>query len=185
MHRLIQQTIVTVLGIAAATLSCAQTQPPTSQQDQAARTARIQAALAATLAPPDTLIILQRDGCEGPCPVYRLVLFADGTVLYQGQYHVRRTGFAKGGIAPEALIKLVADIDASGFFQLDNNYGDGNTEHCDAVDNGRPRVIITVSSQGRAKTVLHHHRCRGAIPDRITALEDRIDQAAGTALWIK
>jgi len=184
LHRL-QRSIVTVLGIAAASLSSAQTQQPTSQQDQAARTASIQAALAATQAPPDTLIILQRDGCEGPCPVYRLVLFADGTILYQGQYHVRRTGLLKGSIAPEALIKLLVDIDASGFFQLANNYGDGNTKNCDTVDNGRPLITLTVSSKGRAKTVLHHHRCRGAVPDRITALEDRIDQAAGTAQWIK
>src|ERR1051325_5812172 len=71
---------------------------------------------------PDTLITLQRGACEARCAVYRLVIFADGTVIWEGEHFVKRPGLIKGGISPEALTKLIADLDTGGFFQLENNY---------------------------------------------------------------
>ena len=52
---------------------------------------------------PDTLITLQRGACEQRCAVYRLVIFADGTVIYEGRHFVRRTGLIRSGISPEVL----------------------------------------------------------------------------------
>ena len=134
---------------------------------------------------PDTLITLQRDACESRCAVYRLVIFADGTVIYEGRYFVRHAGLIKSGISPEVLNKLIGDLEAGGFFQLDNNYGYGNNNGCESMDPDRPMAILSVSNQGRSKTVLHHHRCIGPVPNRITDLEDRVDVAVGVAKWIK
>lgn len=134
---------------------------------------------------PDTLITLQRGACESRCAVYRLVIFADGTVIYDGRYFVRRQGLIQSGISPEALNRLIADLEAGGFFQLDNNYGYGNDKGCESIDSDAPMAILSVSNQGRSKTVLHHHRCVGAASKRVTALEDLVDRAVGTAKWIK
>jgi len=134
---------------------------------------------------PDTLITLQRGACEHRCAVYRLVIFADGTVIYEGQYFVRRAGLIKSGISPEVLAKLVKDLDAGGFFQLETNYGYGNSGHCDSMESDGPLAILSVSNQGRSKTVLHSHRCVGAVPNRLTELEDKVDRAVGTVKWIK
>lgn len=133
---------------------------------------------------PDTLITLQRDACEDLCAVYRLVIFADGTVIYEGRYHVRRLGLIKSGISLEALTKLISDLEAGGFFQLKDNYGYGNTDNCDSVGEG-PAAILSFSNQGRSKTVLHSHGCVGAVPNRVTELEDKVDRAVGTVKWIK
>jgi hypothetical protein len=134
---------------------------------------------------PDTLITLQRGACESRCAVYRLVIFADGTVIYEGRYFVRHAGLIKSGISPEVLNKLIGDLEAGGFFQLDNNYGYGNNNGCESIDPDGPMAILSVSNQGRSKTVLHHHRCVGPIPNRITELEDRVDRATGVVKWIK
>jgi hypothetical protein len=134
---------------------------------------------------PDTLITLQRGACENRCAVYRLVIFADGTVIYEGRHFVRRAGLIKSGISPEVLNKLIADLEAGGIFQLDDNYGYGNNNGCESIDPDGPMAILSVSNQGRSKTVLHHHRCVGPVPDRITEMEDRVDRAAGVVKWIK
>ncbi len=134
---------------------------------------------------PDTLITLQRGACEQRCAVYRLMIFADGTVIYDGQYFVRRTGLIRSGITPEVLTKLMQDLETGGFFQAENNYGYGNTDRCKSMDPGRPNAILSVSNQGRSKTVLHNHSCVGPIPDRLTDLEDKVDRAVGVVKWIK
>jgi hypothetical protein len=134
---------------------------------------------------PDALITLQRGACENRCAVYRLVIFADGTVIYEGRYFVRHEGLIKSGISWEVLNKLIGDLEAGGFFQLDNNYGYGNNNGCESIDPDGPMAILSVSNEGRSKTVLHHHRCVGPVPNRITELEDLVDRAVGAAKWIK
>jgi hypothetical protein len=134
---------------------------------------------------PDTLIVLQRGACEKRCAVYRLVIFADGTVIYEGRYFVRHPGLVKSGISPEALNKLIGDLDAGGFFQMESNYGYGNTGRCDSIEAGEPMAILSVSNRGRSKTVQHSHGCAGAVPNRLTELEDKVDRAVGAAKWIK
>lgn len=136
-------------------------------------------------AAPDTLIMLQRGACEQRCAVYRLVIFADGTVIYQGEHFVRRAGLIKSGVSPAALTRLIGDIETSGFFQLEGNYGYANKDRCDSIDSDGPTAILTVSNRGRAKTILHNQGCVGTASKRLTELEDKIDRAVGVAKWIK
>jgi hypothetical protein len=136
-------------------------------------------------AAPDTLITLQRGACEARCAVYRLVIFADGTVIYQGQFYVRQAGLVKSSISPEVLAKLIGDLETGGFFQMENNYGYGGNTGCDSIDEGGPIAILSVSNQGRSKTILHDHSCVGAVPKRLTELEDKVDRAVGAVKWIK
>ncbi len=137
-------------------------------------------------AAPDTMITLQRGACEARCAVYRLVIFADGTVIYEGEYNVRRSGLVKSLISQLVLNRLIADLETDGFFELKDNYGYGNTQNCDSVDpDGGPAAILSVSNQGRAKAVLHSHRCAGLTPNRLTKMEDKVDDAVGVAKWIK
>jgi hypothetical protein len=136
-------------------------------------------------AAPDTLISLQRGACEQRCAVYRVVIFADGTVIYDGRHFVRRAGLVRGGMSPEALAQLLEELQSGGFFEMEASYGYGGTEHCDKIDGDGPAAILSVSNAGRSKTILHNHRCAGAAADRLTELEDKVDRAVGTAKWIK
>ena len=142
-------------------------------------------AVKATESAPDTLIVLQRGACEKRCAVYRLVIFADGSVIYEGRYFVRQTGLIKSSVSPEVLAKLIVDLETGGFFQLEGNYGYSNTDGCDSIDSDGPVAILSVSNKGRSKTVLHHHRCVGPVPNRVTELEDKVDRAVGAVKWIK
>jgi hypothetical protein len=135
--------------------------------------------------PVDTLIVLQRGACEQRCAVYRVAIFSDGTVIYEGRYFVRRAGLVKSLISSDVLDKLVNDLEAADLFQLQDNYGYGNKDQCQSFSAGEPSAILTFSYRGHAKTILHNHGCAGSVPNRLTELEDKIDRAVGTAKWIK
>jgi hypothetical protein len=134
---------------------------------------------------PDTLIVLQRGACEQRCSVYRVVIFSDGTVIYEGRYFVRQPGLIKSIISQDVLARLISDFDTGGFFQLEDNYGYGNKGHCETFQPGEPSAILTVSNRGRTKTILHSHGCAGDASKRLTELEDKVDKAVGAAKWIK
>jgi hypothetical protein len=134
---------------------------------------------------PDTLIVLDRGACEHRCAVYRIVIFADGSLIYEGRYFVRHPGLVQSSITPEALAALIDDLDSGGFFQLENNYGYGNKDHCESLEPLEPAAMLSVSTNGRAKTVLHNHGCAGAASKHLTELEDKVDRAVGAAKWIK
>src|SRR5262245_12821683 len=60
--------------------------------------------------PADTIVTLQRGGCEKRCAVYKLVLFADGTVIYDGQYYVRRAGVVVDKVSVDVIAALVEEF---------------------------------------------------------------------------
>jgi hypothetical protein len=57
--------------------------------------------------PDDSVITLQHHTCERHCAVYKVVLFGDGTVIYYGQYYVRRKGLVLGSVDREVFRKLI------------------------------------------------------------------------------
>jgi hypothetical protein len=54
---------------------------------------------------------LDRGGCLGWCPVYRVVLCADGTVVYDGVQWVKVTGRHVGHMSPDALRAVALELD--------------------------------------------------------------------------
>ena len=135
--------------------------------------------------PPDTLIVLQRGACERRCAVYNVIIFSDGSVIFDGRHYVRQTGAVKSSITRDALAGLLHDASALHFFDLKERYGYGSNTGCDSMHPDAPTAILTIASAGRSKTVLHHHGCVNAEADRLTSLEDKIDKAVSAVRWIK
>jgi Domain of unknown function (DUF6438) len=55
----------------------------------------------------DTLIVLQRGACERRCAVYKVIIFADGSVVFDGRSYVRRPGLAKTKHQPGDIGQLI------------------------------------------------------------------------------
>jgi hypothetical protein len=136
--------------------------------------------------PADTLIVLQRGACEHRCAVYKVAIFADGTVIFDGQHYVRKTGLAQFSIGQAALKQLVGEAAQLGFYDLRNRYGyDDAGSECASILSDAPSVVVSVSSGGKSKTILHHLRCAGAETERLQSFEEKIDKAANIQRWIK
>ena len=135
--------------------------------------------------PPNTVITLQRGACEKRCAVYKIVVFADGTLIYDGQYYVHRIGLVLDKVDVAAIRRLIEDFQAINYFNLEDEYGYRSEEGCSSILSDAPVAITSIVTGGKSKSIIHHHRCVGPIPGQLTHLEDKIDTLANTVRWIK
>jgi hypothetical protein len=105
----------------------------------------------------DTKITLERWGCFGTCPVYKLSISGDGSVVYQGKAYVNSEGIHKSRISrsdAQTLIQRFLDLK---FFDM----SDGGI----VVD--LPVRVLSVTVNGRHKELREGCMC----PPELVALE--------------
>lgn len=134
--------------------------------------------------PDDTLISLQRGNCEGGCPVYRVVIFANGDVIWQGRGRVAKPGVVLSRIERDRIRALIHDFESIDYFHLENIYGYRGSG-CRSSAPDMPMVITSLSMDGLSKTLSHHDGCVGEVSEKLTALENSIDEAVSIDRWIK
>jgi hypothetical protein len=133
--------------------------------------------------PEDTVIVLQRHGCEDECPVYRVVIFDNGDVVWDGEARVRRLGVVLAHITRDQVRMILDAFNSLDYFSLDNIYGAGG-KGCVSTTRWLSMVATALSEGGRAKTLSHHSGCSGEVSSRLSAVEDLIDQVVNTGRWI-
>jgi hypothetical protein len=135
--------------------------------------------------PGDTVITLQRTECFGTCPVYKVSVSADGTVVFDGKKNVEKKGVATGKISEAEVRRLVAEFEAVNYFSLKNAYTP-RSGNCPKVSTDLSSASTSITTGGKSKAVEHYHGCRGVQEELkgLTELEDKIDEAAGTRQWV-
>lgn len=142
-------------------------------------------ALSLSLAASVPVITLERTACFGTCPIYKLAIFEDGRVLYEGKDFVKRKGKAEGRITKAALQGLVREFNRINYLKLDDEYV-SEGENCPEWWTDSPSAVTSLNWKGKKKTIRHYHGCRGlSVLDQLTALENKIDQVVNTKRWIK
>jgi len=134
--------------------------------------------------PQDLMITLERTGCFGICPVYKLTIAADGAVVFEGRRFVKEAGATKkSAFNQEQLKELMAEIDRVKFF-LDDDYS-SDSRACAEVMDDFPSAITSIRINGKSKTVSHYDGCTGPKgPKDISELEKKIDEIVNTAQWL-
>lgn len=125
----------------------------------------------------EVVITLERTACFGICPIYTLTIYGDGRVVYEGIRFVRIEGARTATINEEKVRQLVTEFQSIDYFSLDDSY-----EELNATD--MPSAITSITINGKTKTVRHYHGDFSA-PEKLTELEDRIDQIVNSDQWIK
>jgi len=133
--------------------------------------------------PDDTAITMQRGNCEGGCPVYRVLIFANGDVIWQGRGRVLKLGVVLSRVEWEQVRVLIDAFQSIDYFHLENIYG-FRGKGCQSSKPDMPMVMTSLVMGGISKAIAHHDGCVGEISDKLTAIENNIDKAVGTARWI-
>ena len=133
----------------------------------------------------DDSITLERTVCFGTCPAYRVTISSDGTVTFEGRQYTKTKGLATGHISANDFRKLVSEFEKIDYFSLPDRYAPG-TKECPRVITDMPAANTSIRLKGRSKSVSHYHGCgnAGALA-KLTELENKIDEVAGTQKWIK
>ena len=125
--------------------------------------------------PQSVVIRIERGPCFGTCPVYKMTLYGDGTVRYDGKDHVSARGSQTAVIAPEKVKELAGEIERSGFFNLRDFYTEVSVTDA-------PTVFLYIAVDGKKKQVKHYLGDFNA-PKTLETIETRIDEVAGTGRW--
>ncbi len=122
-------------------------------------------------------ISLERQPCLGKCPAYTVTISGGGAVTFEGKSHVAETGTQTATIPAEKVTRLRQMLTDANFDQMSDCY-------CERKVTDLPTAIITVTVDGKTKTVKHYMGDPSA-PPALEALEDSIDAIAGTQRWIE
>jgi (2Fe-2S) ferredoxin len=124
----------------------------------------------------EVIITLERTACFGACPVYRLTIYGNGRVVYEGIQFVRTKGIIETTIGEDSVRQLVSEFQEADYFALKDSY-----EQRMATD--MPSAITSLTVNGRKKTVSHYHGDSSA-PKKLTELENRIDDIVSSDQWV-
>ncbi|MFC2045340.1 DUF6438 domain-containing protein [Chloroflexota bacterium] len=125
----------------------------------------------------DVMITLERTVCFGACPVYKLTIYGDGTVIYEGIEFVKIEGTVTSTINEDKIRQLV-----SAFREID--YSSLNDSYEEFMATDMPYAITSITIDGKTKTVRHYHGDFSA-PEELTQLENKIDEIVSSDQWVK
>jgi hypothetical protein len=125
----------------------------------------------------EIIITLERTACYGFCPIYTLTIHGDGTVIYKGEDFVETVGKAETMISKEKVEQLISEFEKVDYDSLKDSYTERTITDA-------PSVITSITRNGKTKTVEHYHGDFNA-PEKLTELEDKIDEIVNSDQWIK
>jgi hypothetical protein len=125
-----------------------------------------------------TLVIaLSRTRCYGRCPAYTVSLEGSGVVHFVGETYVLVPGHHTAHVSPETIQALLNAFRKANFLSAKESYS--------AMVTDNPSQTITLKMGETTKVVQDYVGTAVGMPDAIRALEQQIDEAAGTERWIK
>jgi hypothetical protein len=131
-------------------------------------------ASAASTAGPPPVITLERTRCKGQCAEYKLSLYADGLVTYDGRANSSKAGMWRATVSRQTISELVAQFARANFMTLQDNFPGGLSED--------PVAITSFRQNDHVKTVTHDVGSPFS-PESLTALEDMIDASVQSVNW--
>lgn len=120
-------------------------------------------------------LTLERTACFGFCPMYKLTVYGNGKVVYEGNRFVKVTGIQTTTISQTAVRSLIAEFQKINYFKLQDTYIGGHTD--------APSAITSLMMGKRQKTVNHYLASPNA-PAQLTELEKKIDAVVNSQQWI-
>ncbi|CAN5294869.1 hypothetical protein BH10ACI1_BH10ACI1_01500 [soil metagenome] len=136
--------------------------------------------------PNDLLITLGRTACYGTCPIYKLTVKADGSVLFEGEKFTKTVGKAEGKISEIQVKQLIKEFENVDYFNLNGKYDSAN---CYQITDS-PSAVTSIQFNGKQKSVDHYYGCQQGSDDfekelaKLKNLENKIDEIVETKRWI-
>jgi hypothetical protein len=119
----------------------------------------------------DFSLTLERIGCLGSCPDYKVTIQSDGTLQYEGRAYVHVEGVRKKKLSLGVVQKLAQRLQEEDFFHW---------EEKKYVCIDFPETHITATLNGARKQVIEG--CNA--PGKVLKLASEIEKLTGVKRWI-
>ena len=139
----------------------------------------------------EPIIVLERESdVFQVSPEYRLSIFEDGTVVFQGKKHVKSQEPIRARIDREQLTNLLAEFERIKFYSLRQRYSE-EEDGCKLRGTDQPFATTTLNINGKKKSIVHYYGCweegasRVVFPQELFKLEAKIDEVVNTKQWLE
>jgi Domain of unknown function (DUF6438) len=122
----------------------------------------------------ESVIKMQRHSSGAQDPDYTLVIFGDGTLVYEGNKGVKIKGKKMSHLPQSSINYLLKEFMNLYYFDLKDRY-----EQSSGYD--RPTVKTSITIRGKTKSVCHVHGSKA--PTGLSKLEDKIDKVTNSYQW--
>lgn len=123
----------------------------------------------------NTLVItIERESCRGFCPAYKMTIYGDGTVDYEGKRNVQDIGNFQKKISKSKVQELLKAFQEANYMNLENEYDDPSVADAVAVFTS---IKFIDKTDGKEKTKSIKNRVKG--PEALNKLQDQIDSIVG------
>lgn len=122
------------------------------------------------------LLMFQKTGCYGSCPVFEVRVHSDQEVEWLGKRHVERLGMYRAFVSKEWIEETVRHAQEQGFFNFSARYPDDNS-----VIEDIPHTITTV----QRGAVRHTIDNGGNAPLKLRQLESYLLERFDSLEWKK
>jgi hypothetical protein len=123
--------------------------------------------------PRDVVITMERTVCYGACPAYRLTIYGNGRIVYEGKKNVKVEGTRTGHISKRQVRELVAEFERIKFFDLEDEYIAPATD--------LPSTTTSITLEGRKKSIENYG---WLAPQELADLEMKIDKTTNSVRWV-
>lgn len=121
-------------------------------------------------------LVLERHGCFGSCPVYRVEVDEDGFVEWEGRRFVKERGRRSWRVPRADVATLERLLERVGFRWL--------RDYANPMRTCGPGCTVTAEYADGTTTAVLHMRGDPAAPFELDRLEERIDLVLGTAPYV-
>lgn len=109
----------------------------------------------------------------GPCKVYKMTIYGDGTCVLDGRQKIEHIGHFESKMRKKELNELWAELEATKLFDLKDQYGYGGNDT-------QPK-FITFKHEGKTKSIRYKH----GEPSVIRTLEKKLEEIATSDRWVE
>lgn len=120
---------------------------------------------------------LERTNCFGWCPVYKVAVYRDGVVEYEGGEFVKTKGHATGLLGPAQIAALDDLFRSHDYLALDDAYEA-------PWDSDAPSAYTSFTPEGQVTKSVRHYLGDHDAPERLGEVEDGIDRIVNIEQWI-
>jgi hypothetical protein len=120
-------------------------------------------------------ITLERTGCYGWCPAYRVEVYGDGRATYEGRGYVDVEGKHHYRVPKEDVARLVESLRSKDLWSLRSGYQAGITDN--------PTYVLTLDMGKQSRKIVDYVGGMVGMPSAVSEFEDEVDKVAQSDRW--
>jgi len=118
------------------------------------------------------IFYLETTPCYGTCPAYKVSIFENDSLVYEGFKYVTKEGVLSKKLPQGTVEKLIDKFRTANFFSFQNQYT--------ARVSDFPTTYISFTDQGKTKTIMDYYKA----PESLKKLEGYINELVKTEIEV-